>query len=70
VCFVVCLFETVVARKKYTLAAYLLGRPNYLFGLPEVLKAVKLLDLPRRLKQFVKKIALLEKGGHTNAKVQ
>ena len=44
------------ARKKYTVAEYLLARPNYVFGLPEVLRAIKLLDLPRRIRQFVKKV--------------
>jgi hypothetical protein len=38
------------ARKRYTVAEYLLARPNYVFGLPEVLRAVKLLDLPRRIR--------------------
>lgn len=62
------ILAAVWAHKRWELAAYLLARPNYVFGLPEVLKAVKTLDLPRRIKQFVKKIALLESAGHANAK--
>lgn len=48
------------AHGKNELAKYLLARPNYAFGLPEVLRAVKLLDLPRRIRQFETKLHRLE----------
>ncbi len=46
------ILAAVWARKKHQVAEYLLSRPNYLFGLPEVLRAVKLLDLPRRIRFY------------------
>lgn len=62
------ILASVWARKKYDVASYLLSRPNYMFGLPEVLRAVKMLDMPRRIKQFTRKIQLLEEKGEATAK--
>ena len=56
------------AKKRYDLTEYLLSRPAYMFGLPEVLRATKILDMPRRIRQFNKKIQRLEDSGHANAK--
>ena len=57
-----------MVKKSYDLVDYLLTRPHYMFGLPEVLKALKLLDLPRKIKQFNAKIRKLEESGHASAK--
>jgi hypothetical protein len=35
-----------------------------MFGLPEVLRAIKLLDMPRKIKQFNNKIRKMEENGH------
>lgn len=56
------------ARKQWSLTEYLLARPNYMFGLPEVLRAVKTLDMPRKIRQFNTKIRRLEESGHASAK--
>ncbi len=62
------ILAVVLAKKEYETAEYLLARNNYMFGLPEVLRAVKLLDMPRKIKQFNKKIQRMEENGHASAK--
>jgi hypothetical protein len=62
------ILAVVFARKRFDLSEYLLGRPNYMFGLPEVLRACKILDMPRKIRQSTKKLEKLEKSDHVNAK--
>ncbi len=57
-----------MATKMYDVMNYLLERPHYAFGLPEVLRAVKLLDMPRQVRQLNKKLLKLEENGHVAAK--
>lgn len=62
------LLAIAMAKKRYDLLEYLLARPQYMFGLPEVLRATKILDMPRKIRQLNKKIERLEQSGHAQAK--
>eukprot|EP01099_Mayorella_cantabrigiensis_P003827 TRINITY_DN287_c0_g1_i1.p1 TRINITY_DN287_c0_g1~~TRINITY_DN287_c0_g1_i1.p1 ORF type:complete len:548 (+),score=92.80 TRINITY_DN287_c0_g1_i1:208-1851(+) len=56
------------ARKDYKLANIFLNKEDW-FVLPEVLKALKILDAPRRRKALEKKIAKLQARGKVKPKV-
>ena len=55
-----------IGTKDHKLFEFLLGHKQ--FGFSEVLRALKVLDAPRKVKSYNKKIALLEKNGKTSKK--
>eukprot|EP01125_Pyxidicula_operculata_P021810 TRINITY_DN865_c3_g1_i1.p1 TRINITY_DN865_c3_g1~~TRINITY_DN865_c3_g1_i1.p1 ORF type:complete len:728 (+),score=208.85 TRINITY_DN865_c3_g1_i1:36-2219(+) len=57
------------ALKKYALATYLLQHHQANFYVPEVVRAVQLLDAPRKIKALEKKIEKLTRPTVTNKKV-
>lgn len=56
------------ARRDYALAKHCLYLKGDVFGLPEVLKAVRILDAPRRMRALEKKLQRLQAQGTAKAK--